>query len=112
MQPVRTIVAALVAATIAVTGYTAHTGVDQPAPPPPGAQPHRCAEAADTPDRSGPGRPAGADLRGGAAPVPDQRAAATMAVTPGGTARMSFCLSFHLHYSAGQERTGWTTHPT
>jgi hypothetical protein len=39
MQPVRTVVAVLVAATIAITGCTAHTGVDQPSPPPPAPNP-------------------------------------------------------------------------
>jgi hypothetical protein len=39
MRVVRTIVAVMVAATIAVTGCTTHTNTDQPAPPPPAPNP-------------------------------------------------------------------------
>jgi hypothetical protein len=39
MQPVRTIVAVLFAATIAITGCTARTSIDQPSPPPPAPNP-------------------------------------------------------------------------
>jgi hypothetical protein len=39
MRVARTIVAAMVAATIAVTGCTTHTNTDQPAPPPPTPNP-------------------------------------------------------------------------
>jgi hypothetical protein len=39
MQPVRTIAAVLVAATIAITGCAAHASVDQPSPPPPAPNP-------------------------------------------------------------------------
>jgi hypothetical protein len=39
MRVVRTIVAVMVAATIAVTGCTTHTNTDQPAPPPPTPNP-------------------------------------------------------------------------